>query len=90
MCQRWSASVVGACVSFPLNGLAFEAGREPLLYRLCETTQLGFCPVCGSSVFALDDGAPDVTTTLGVFDDPAQFQSEDTSYPESASAWPFI
>jgi hypothetical protein len=86
MCQRWTGSAVGTWVDFPRATLIFE-GAEPTLYRTCETTQRGFCPVCGSGICALDDGSEYVSITVGTLDDPNPMTPESQSFPESAPSW---
>jgi hypothetical protein len=88
MCQRWSGSAVAAWVDFPRASLFFEgSGGEPALYRTCETTQRGFCPVCGSGICALDDGSEYISITVGTLDDPDPIVPESQSFPESAPSW---
>lgn len=88
MCQRWSGSAVAVWVDFPRTSLIFEgSGSEPTLYRTCETTQRGFCPVCGSGICALDDGSEYVSITVGTLDAPNLILPESQSFPESAPSW---
>lgn len=88
MCQRWSGSAVAVWVDFPRASLIYEgSGGEPTLYRTCETAQRGFCPVCGSSICALDDGADYICITVGTIDDPDAIAPESQSFPESAPSW---
>jgi hypothetical protein len=86
MCQRWSGSALAAWVDFPVASVTFEKS-ELTWYRTCETTQRGFCPVCGSSIFALDDGSEFISVTIGTLDDPNLTVPESQSFPESAPAW---
>jgi hypothetical protein len=86
MCQRWSGSAVAAWVDFPVASVTFEKS-ELTWYRTCETTQRGFCPVCGSSIFALDDGSEYISITIGTLDDPNLTVPESQSFPESAPGW---
>ncbi|MBC7880031.1 MAG: GFA family protein [Anaerolineae bacterium] len=88
MCQRWSGSAVATWVDFPRVSLSFEgSGTELTLYRTCETTQRGFCPVCGSGICALDDGSEYICITVGTLDDPNPMAPESQSFPESAPSW---
>jgi hypothetical protein len=88
MCQRWSGSAIAAWVDFPRAALTFEgSGSELTLHRTCETTQRGFCPTCGSSICALDDGSEYVSITIGTLDEPNLVAPEAQSFPESAPTW---
>jgi len=87
MCQRWSGSAVSAWVDFPRASLTFEGNGELALYRTCETTQRGFCSVCGSGICALDDGSEYISITIGTLDNPNLMVPETQSFPESAPSW---
>ena len=88
MCQQWSGSPVVAWVDFPRASLVFDgSGGDPTLYRTCETTQRGFCPICGSGICALDDGSEEVSIAVGTLDDPNLIVPKSQSFPESAPSW---
>lgn len=86
MCQRWSGAPVVSWVDFPLASVVFDSG-SPTLHRTCETTQRGFCPVCGGGVFALDDGSEWISIAMGTLDDPNALVPASQSFPESAPSW---
>lgn len=86
MCQRWSGSAVVAWVDFPRASVTFSS-TEPSLYRTCETTQRGFCSVCGSGIFAVDDDSDYISIAMGTLDEPSSIAPESQSFPESAPSW---
>ncbi len=92
MCQRWSGAPALGWVDFKRSAVVFHGpGGEPALYRSPEPTQSGFqrgfCPICGSPVCALDDGAEEIALTIGTLDEPSSIVPESQSYPESAPSW---
>ncbi|MEO0825391.1 MAG: GFA family protein [Cyanobacteria bacterium J06635_15] len=88
MCQRWSGAPAVAWVDFKREHLVFNGpGGNPSLYRTCETTQRGFCPICSSGICALDDDSEDVSIAVGSLDDPDFIVPESQSFPESAPVW---
>lgn len=86
MCQRLSGAPLVAWVSFPLDSLEYE-GTKPALYRSSKKTQRGFCPKCGSSLFALDDGDKSICLTVTTLDHPESIEPKFESYKESSPLW---
>lgn len=88
MCQRWSGAPIVAWVDFPRASLVFDGpGGEPTFHRSSATAQRGFCPRCGGTLCALDDGADTICMTVATLDDPNAIIPESQSYRESAPAW---
>lgn len=68
MCQRHSGALTVAWVEFARENVAWMGpGGAPALWRSSERSSRAFCPVCGSTIGALDD-APVVALVLGSFD----------------------
>jgi hypothetical protein len=86
MCQRLAGAPIVAWVNFPIASLHYE-GAEPTLYRSSENTQRGFCPKCGSSIFALEDGDECICITIATLDHPELITPEYETYPESSLPW---
>ncbi|MBI3335522.1 MAG: GFA family protein [Candidatus Portnoybacteria bacterium] len=86
MCQRLSGAPVVAWVNFPLSSLTYE-GAKPALYRSSKKTQRGFCPKCGSSLFALDDGDKYICMTVTTLDDKNSIVPKFESFKESSPPW---
>ncbi|MBS3169651.1 GFA family protein [Candidatus Woesearchaeota archaeon] len=86
ICQKWSGAPVVAWVNFPLSSLKYACG-EPTLYRSSPKTQRGFCPKCGSTLFALDDGSTKICMTTAVLDDKDKITPEFESFKESSPPW---
>ncbi|MFM6326877.1 MAG: GFA family protein [Microcystis panniformis] len=88
MCQRWSGAPALAWFDCKLASLVFNgSGGQPTFYRSSETTQRGFCPICGSLICALDDGSDEISITIGTLDEPNLIVPESQSYRESAPSW---
>lgn len=86
MCQRLAGAPIVAWVDFPISSLKYE-GAEPSLYQSSENTQRGFCPKCGSSIFALDDGGECICVTIATLDHPEFITPEYETYKESSPPW---
>jgi hypothetical protein len=70
MCQRHSGSLTQVWVEFEKSQVEWVgAGGPPALWRSSEKSSRAFCPVCGSTLGAVDD-APTVALVLGCFDHP--------------------
>ena len=89
MCQKWSGAPTVAWVEFPRDGVAWTgAVPEPTYYRSSETTRRGFCPTCGGTVSALNDGSDRIYLTIATLDNPSQIAPGAThSYKQSAPRW---
>jgi hypothetical protein len=71
MCQRHSGALTVAWVEFPSASLEWTgAGGAPATWRSSSYSSRAFCPVCGSTMGAIDD-KPVIALVLGVFDKPA-------------------
>ena len=88
-CQRWSGAPTVAWVEFPIKNLVWSGpGGEPALYQSSEKTQRGFCPNCGGTVCAIDDGYDKISLTIASFDDAAQLvPGKQHSYRKEAPSW---
>lgn len=68
MCQRHSGSVVQCWVEFSKDDVSWDGpGGEPALWRSSDYSSRSFCPVCGSTLGAIDDD-PVMALVLGSFD----------------------
>ncbi|WP_095108526.1 GFA family protein [Pseudomonas sp. Irchel 3E20] len=71
-CQRHSGALTLCWVEFPKGAVQWTGeGGEPARYRSSDYSSRAFCPVCGSTLGALDD-EPVVALLLGSFDQPVQ------------------
>ncbi len=86
MCQRWSGAPVVAWVDFPLASLAYE-NAKPELFQSSKKTKRGFCPKCGSSLFALDDGSDTICMTIATLDHPELIEPKFESFKASSPPW---
>jgi len=68
MCQRHTGSLTTAWVEFPRERVDWTGpGGAPSAWRSSDRSSRAFCPVCGSTLGAIDD-APVVALVLGSFD----------------------
>lgn len=86
MCQKWSGAPAMGWVDFHLAGLAWTRGT-PKLLRTTQKTQRGFCPDCGSGLFAQDDASDTICLTIGVIDQKNSLVPESHSYRGKAPKW---
>jgi len=86
MCQSWSGAPIVGWVNFPLSSLTYKSGK-PSLYRSSKNTQRGFCPHCGSSLFAIDDNSNKICMTISVLTDKEEIIPTSESFKESKSKW---
>lgn len=89
MCQRHTGSLTAAWVEVPRAAVEWcGPGGTPAVWRSSERSSRAFCPVCGSSVGAMDD-APVVALLTGVFDKPhlAALKPASHSYKGGRPAW---
>ncbi len=69
-CQRHTGALTAAWVEFPKQAVTWMGpGGAPATYRSSDYSARAFCPVCGSSLGAIDD-APVIALLLGAFDTP--------------------
>jgi hypothetical protein len=70
MCQRHTGSLTAVWVEFPREAVVWIGpGGAPSVYRSSEASSRAFCPLCGSSIGAIDD-APVIALLTGAFDKP--------------------
>ena len=70
MCQRHSGSLTLTWVEFPKDKVTWTGpGGTPATYRSSKISSRAFCPKCGSTLGAIDDG-PIVALATGAFDKP--------------------
>jgi hypothetical protein len=89
MCQRHSGALTSSWVEFPSTSVSWiGVGGMPSTYRSSEYSSRAFCPVCGSSIGAIDD-APVIALLLGSFDKPnrAELMPLSESYKSMRPKW---
>lgn len=69
MCRKSTGGVVSFWIEFDAANVAWTGpGGEPATYRSSHGSRRAFCPVCGSSVGAIDD-EPVIALLVGTLDD---------------------
>lgn len=70
MCQRHSGALTLAWAEFPRDRVHWTGrGGAPATWRSSDKSTRAFCPTCGSTLGAIDDG-PVVALVIGSFDAP--------------------
>lgn len=70
MCQRHTGALTAAWVEFACDRVRWTgAGGAPSVHRSSDYSSRAFCPLCGSSLGAIDD-KPIIALLLGTFDKP--------------------
>ena len=86
MCQLWSGSPMVLWADFPLSSLKYKSGK-PALYRSSKKTQRGFCPKCGSTLFALDDGSKYICMSVSTLYQKNKIVPEFESFKGNSPRW---
>ena len=89
MCQRHTGALTAAWVEYPREAVTWTGpGGAPATWRSSERSSRAFCPVCGSSLGAIDD-APVVALLTGAFDKPhlLPLKPHSHSYKASRPKW---
>jgi predicted GIY-YIG superfamily endonuclease len=89
MCQRHSGGLAVAWVEFAKDDVAWTGpGGAPSTWQSSNTSSRAFCPVCGSTVGAIDD-APVVALALGGFAsvNPAELAPVSHAFAAERPAW---
>ncbi|APX12799.1 GFA family protein [Tateyamaria omphalii] len=89
MCQRHSGALTTAWVEFPADAVTWTGpGGAPSTYRSSDYSSRAFCPICGSTLGAIDDD-PVIALLLGIFDDtsPADLVPTSHSYRAGRPKW---
>ncbi len=89
MCQRHTGSLTATWVEYPRDAVRWTGpGGRPATFRSSAKSSRAFCPLCGSSLGALDD-APVVALLTGAFDKPhlAVLKPQSHSYRASRPGW---
>lgn len=89
MCQRHSGAPTLVWVSYDKADVTWTGpGGMPALWRSSEISSRAFCPVCGSTLGAVDDG-PTIGLLSGSFDRPnlAALAPLKHSYAGSRPKW---
>lgn len=89
MCQRASGAPTLVWVTYPRDAVVWDGpGGAPSVWRSSGHSSRAFCPVCGSTLGAIDD-APTVGLLSGSFDHPNRRVLAPTghSYRGSRPAW---
>ncbi|KIC51818.1 GFA family protein [Tateyamaria sp. ANG-S1] len=69
MCQRHSGALTTAWVEFPASAVTWTGpGGAPATYRSSDYSSRAFCPICGSTLGAIDDD-PVIALLVGSFDE---------------------
>lgn len=88
-CRRHSGAPLLCWLEFPKESVEWTGdGGEPVLYRSSDFSSRSFCPLCGSTLGAIDD-APAVALVTGSFDDgddPA-FHPLSHSFEDGCPTW---
>ena len=87
MCQRAAGAPVVAWGGWPAGRFAWTRG-EPRSYASSAKGERSFCPVCGTSLTAVDPvDRTFVEVTLASLDDPAAFAPEEHIWTASRIQW---
>ena len=89
MCQRHSGAPTLVWVSYAKSDVTWTGlGGAPAVWRSSDISSRAFCPVCGSTLGAVDDG-PTVGLVSGSFDRPnlAVLAPRKHSYSGSRPKW---
>jgi hypothetical protein len=77
-----------AWVGFPAEKFTWTGeGGEPTWYNTFPTTKRGFCPTCGSTVAAIDDGSDDIGIAMMALDDHSALVPVHQSFKPNAVSW---
>ena len=89
MCQRWSGALTVGWFEIPIANVEWNGpGGEPTYYQSSEKTQRGFCPKCGSTINAVDDGYDKMGLTMATLDDSSAIvPGKQHSFAKSAPHW---
>ncbi|MEV6209080.1 GFA family protein [Kitasatospora sp. NPDC051914] len=87
-CQKLGGGPMMSWVSFPLDGLAWSDGVEPVWFDTFPgETKRGRCPECGSQVCALDYGGDSIAVNLSALDQAEDLVPVNQSFRQDAVAW---
>lgn len=87
-CQRWSGAPAVAWADFPLASFQWVGpGGEPTWYWTYPDSRRGFCPSCGGSICALDDGVDTICLTLASLDNSRGIVPISQSFKRTAPRW---
>jgi hypothetical protein len=89
MCRKHSGAPTLAWVEFPKAGVQWVGpGGQPSIWRSSDWSSRAFCPVCGSTLGAIDD-APMIALVTGSFDRPnlRELRPDYHSYVASRPSW---
>lgn len=90
-CQRLASGSATVNVLFPQNAVQFS-GEIATLERTADsgnTVRRGFCPKCGSQMYAATPGVKDspIRIRAGVLDDPELMAPQSIIWTDSAPSW---
>jgi len=88
-CQHHSGAMTLSWVTFDKAAVRWSGpGGQPALFRSSDYSSRAFCPQCGSTLGAIDDG-PTVGLVLGCFDRPQQLPLYPTahSFEDNCPSW---
>ena len=89
MCQQWSGAPTVAWVEFSLDGFSWTGpGGEASGFRSSEMTVRYFCPKCGGTLGAQDDGYAKIGLNIASLDNPSAIvPGKQHSYQKSSPPW---
>lgn len=89
ICRRHTGAATVCWVEFPSDAVRWTGpGGEPATYRSSDYSSRAFCPVCGTSLGAIDD-APVVALLQGAFDkaDAPELRPLSHSFEDERPRW---
>ncbi len=89
MCQKWSGAPTVAWFEMPADGISWDGpGGEPRYFQSSEKSRRGFCPVCGGTVCAVDEGYDKISLTIASLDEPSAIvPGKQHSFQKAAPDW---
>lgn len=70
MCQKAFGNAMAPLVAVPRGGLEWTRG-SPATFRSSAPVARGFCAACGTPLFMLEDGDPNIEIAICTLDNPA-------------------
>lgn len=85
-CQRWAGGPAVSWADVSVTDFEWIGGGQPSWYRTYPDSSRGFCPVCGSSVCVVDDGAELMGVTLASLDG-QDVEPDELTFAHDAPVW---
>jgi len=86
MCQKAFGSFGAPLVSVPLENFTWTRGK-PGTFRSSDPVERGFCASCGTPLYMLEDGHPNIELAVGTLDNPNAVELEGQVGVESKVSW---